>query len=367
MPAELPKGVEQLPSGAYRARFMFQGARYAQTFDTPRQAEGWIRRTRQQLVDGTYIAPTTPARRRTPTFAVYAAEWLAGRTLRPRTRAEYAKLLKRTALLDPVPLDGITRDLVKEWHAGLATGATTRAHAYSLVRTILGTAVDDEILDANPCRIKGGGQVRRQPIPELPTPLEVHQLADAMPTEKHRVAILLAAWCGLRVGELLELRRKDVADDGGVVRVARAVSRVEGVTVVGPPKTAAGVRTVSVPPHIRGDVVAYVGTLPAGPNVLLFPSERSPRRHMDATMLRKPFHAACKAQGVPRLKLHTLRHFSATNAAQSGATLAELQARLGHTTPTMAMRYQHAAAGRDAAVAAAMSANVIKLRPRTTA
>jgi len=43
-------------------------------------------------------------------------------------------------------------------------------------------------------------------------------------------------------------------------------------------------------------------------------------------------------------------------AAQTGATLAELMARLGHSTPEAAMRYQHAAQGRDQAIAAALSA-----------
>jgi len=43
-------------------------------------------------------------------------------------------------------------------------------------------------------------------------------------------------------------------------------------------------------------------------------------------------------------------------AAQSGATLKELMARMGHTSPAMSMRYQHVAAGRDVQIAAAMSA-----------
>ena len=56
------------------------------------------------------------------------------------------------------------------------------------------------------------------------------------------------------------------------------------------------------------------------------------------------------------ITIHGLRHTSATLAAQLGATLAELQARIGHSTPTLAMRYQHVAAERDAQLAARMSA-----------
>lgn len=59
---------------------------------------------------------------------------------------------------------------------------------------------------------------------------------------------------------------------------------------------------------------------------------------------------------MPGLTVHGLRHTSATLAAQLGATLAELQARIGHSTPNMAMRYQHVAAERDEQLAARMSA-----------
>lgn len=60
--------------------------------------------------------------------------------------------------------------------------------------------------------------------------------------------------------------------------------------------------------------------------------------------------------GRPDLRLHDLRHTGATMAAMAGATLAELQARLGHSSVNAALRYQHAIQGRDAQIAAALSA-----------
>ena len=55
------------------------------------------------------------------------------------------------------------------------------------------------------------------------------------------------------------------------------------------------------------------------------------------------------------LRWHDLRHTGAVLAAQTGATLAELMGRLGHTTPGAAMRYQHAAADRDTEIARRLS------------
>jgi hypothetical protein len=77
---------------------------------------------------------------------------------------------------------------------------------------------------------------------------------------------------------------------------------------------------------------------------------------MQPSSLHKQWHKArAQVEGMESLRWHDLRHFSATTAAQTGASLAELQRRLGHSTVNAAMRYQHAAQSRDGDIAAAMS------------
>jgi integrase len=73
------------------------------------------------------------------------------------------------------------------------------------------------------------------------------------------------------------------------------------------------------------------------------------------TTLYRVFYKARVTAGRPDLRWHDLRHTGAVLAASTGATLAELMARLGHSTPGAALRYQHAARGRDAEIAAALS------------
>ena len=74
------------------------------------------------------------------------------------------------------------------------------------------------------------------------------------------------------------------------------------------------------------------------------------------SLARVRWYPAREAAGRPDLRFHDLRHTGAVLAAQTGATLAELMGRLGHSTPGAAMRYQHAAEGRDRALAAKLSA-----------
>jgi integrase len=87
----------------------------------------------------------------------------------------------------------------------------------------------------------------------------------------------------------------------------------------------------------------------------------APALRRPAAVLRDGHHRragerrARRTAGRPDLRFHDLRHTGAVLAAQTGATLAELMARLGHSTLGAALRYQHAAAGRDAQIAVALS------------
>jgi integrase len=74
------------------------------------------------------------------------------------------------------------------------------------------------------------------------------------------------------------------------------------------------------------------------------------------TKFRARWAAACKAAGIAGLHFHDLRGSGATWAATTGATVRELMGRLGHTTPTMALRYQHATLERDQAIAERLGA-----------
>jgi len=156
-------------------------------------------------------------------------------------------------------------------------------------------------------------------------------------------------------GELAELRRGDVEPDGSLIRVRRGVVYIDGQHIVSAPKSAAGVRDIAVPPHLAPAVVNHLDHHTAkGKGSLLFPSEDGD--HLAHWKFRHQLYKAAKSIGRDDLHVHDLRHLGAVLAAQSGATVKELMARLGHTSPAMSLRYQHVAQGRDVQIAAAMSA-----------
>jgi integrase len=372
--------VRQLPSGRWQARWRMAGVWHTArresdggplTFTTRRKAADYLAAVRRDIEAGRWQPQPKPGTVTVPpTLRAYTDAWLAERDLKPRTRAHYRALLDKHILptFGDVLVTSITPTAVRQWYARMGTRdrPTVRAHAYALLRTVMNTAVADDLIPANPCRVRGGGSAKRVKMIRPATLAELEALVAAMP-ERYRTMTLLAAWCGLRFGELAELRRPDVDLRNGVLHVRRAViaTRATGV-VVGTPKSHAGVRDVGIPPHLLPTVKAHVRSL-AG-DALVFPGRNG--QHMAPSSLFKVFKPAREAAGRPDLRWHDLRHTGAVLAAATGATLAELMARLGHSTPGAAMRYQHASADRDRVITHALSKlatdNVTPIRRTTT-
>lgn len=360
--------LRQLPSGRYQASYpdpRGSGRYYTapHTYDAKIDAEGWLAAESRLIQLGEWTPPAERSETKAASlvmFGEYAERWLVERDLTPKTRSLYRGLLDSRILptMRDEYLSDLSPALIRTWWAGLGSEYPTRsAHAYQLLRSILNTAVDDHLIVENPCKIKGAGQAPKRRDHEILTPAELDDVYAAMP-KSYRAAVLVAAWAGLRFGELIELRRKNVVHDNGVVslRIRRAATLVDGKIVVGNTKTEAGARDVVLPPHIAKILDAHIDDhVGPGPESLLFRTTRGKRLSQSA--FTKTFKAALPA-GKKNVRVHDLRHTGAVLAAQAGATVKELMGRLGHTTPSVAMHYQHVAAGRDASVAAAMSALV---------
>lgn len=356
--------LRRLPSRRWQAGYTGPDTamHYApSTFDTREDGEAWLAAERGLIAGDTWTSPRQrKAERRRPrlTFGTFAETWLAGRELKPRTRALYRRLLDTAILpaLGAMPLTSLDTADVRHWYGGMpADRPTQRSHAYSLVRAIMSTAVQDGLVPSNPCRITGAGTAKRARKVVPASLAELGTAAHAMP-EQYRLMVLLAAWCGLRFGELAELRRGDVDMRSGVLRVRRAVTRVDGLVIVGTPKSEAGIRDVAVPPHLLPAITDHLAEhVGRGSTALVFHAYGGQDVQLHPNTLYRSWHKARSVADRPDLRFHDLRHTGAVLAAQTGATLAELMERLGHSTPHAALRYQHAARGRGAAIAAALS------------
>lgn len=347
--------VDRRPTGTWRARYRApDGQRHSQTFDRKADAEAWLASQQTDQKRGAWINP----RAGRLTFEEYATAWLENRPkLSPRTREDYGQILAVHLVprFGRLELSQISPSAVRNWYEGLAGEYPARAaKAYRLLRAVLNTAAADERIVRSPCRVTSAGTERS---PERPTATlaEVDALAGSMP-ERLRLTVLLAAWVQLRRGEILGLRRQDVDLMHGTLSVAKTRQRLSsGTEVVGPPKSPAGVRTIAIPPHLLPAVREHLDQfVEVTPTALVFTGERT-GESLHPSSLKKAWTRARVQSGLTQFHFHDLRHTGNTWAAATGASTKELMARMGHASPTAALRYQHATEERDHILAKALS------------
>ncbi|WP_314431668.1 tyrosine-type recombinase/integrase [Microbacterium lacticum] len=371
--------VRKLPSGNLQASYIGpDGKRHnaASTFANVGPARDWLASVKAQINMGTWLPPEeaqTKRERENMTFGEYAERWFVtrrkkGQPLRPNTQQTYRTHLdKRLAVFADKRLVAIDRAMVRDWHnEQIATGHISQATAaYKLLSLILGEAVEDELIPANPCRIKGARSARTGREVEPPTRDELAKLVEVI-DPRYKAMVQIMAWGGLRFGEVAELRRKDFTitrdADGAVsvieVTIARAMVHVTktpdilprdvklcpckpGCTV-GPPKSEDGKRTIALPPHVFGDVLDHLDNRTGKfGNSLLFVASTGDQRHLTQPLFWWPWNEARKKAGRSDLSVHSLRHFAGTRHQEAGATLKDTMSFLGHSTPGTAMGYQH--------------------------
>lgn len=234
--------VRKLPSGRFQASYVApNGLRRTapKTFLTKTDAGKWLDRMRASIEEGRWRDPLLGRE----LFVDYAERWITERPgLRPRTVDLYRWLLKRYLRpeLERVRLADMTPLVVRRWRTHMldaGVSETMVAKSYRLMRAVLNTAVDDDILDRNPCRIRGGGDENAAERPTL-TARQVQQLSMAVPP-RFSAFVAVKTYGTLRWGEITALQRRDIDLEEGSVRVQAAFTeRSDGSLSLGPPKPA---------------------------------------------------------------------------------------------------------------------------------
>ncbi len=141
-----------------------------------------------------------------------------------------------------------------------------------------------------------------------------------------RPLYLTAAMTGLRQGELIALRWKDVDWKAGLIRVRRNYTRGR----FGTPKTKRSSRAVPMPGRVATELKLHLKRSNyTGADDLVFchPETGSP---FDSSKMRKRFKVAIEAAGVRSIRFHDLRHTFGTKMAAAGAPLRTIQEWMGH-------------------------------------
>jgi integrase len=291
-----------------------------------RQAEQLLADRMRQINSGEFRPNSTQ------TFRDYGESWLAEvlPTVKYSTRKHY-KYMLRVHLYQAfgnVQLRLITRDAVQKFLiAKLQSGLSwkTVKHMRTVFGTVMGAAEAAELIPSNP--VRKTRFPRRGPVKEkaVIAPEKIRELLAALPGPSGSLAWLLVL-TGLRIGELLALRWRDIDLEQGVLRVRQSV--YDGH--FDEPKTQRSKRSV---PLGAKSIEILSARKPAGvnPEALVFATRRGTpfERH---NLVNKQLKPTCKKLGLVGVSWHWLRHANATLLDAVGTPLGTVQALLGHSS-----------------------------------
>jgi integrase len=256
----------------------------------------------------------------------------------------------------------VTDSILRQWEAAgspqssrvrrsekyAAPGRTQAARTYALLKAIFNQAIQHEIIERNPCKDKSAGRVRSAEMRSA-TPEQVETLANAVP-ERYRAAVWLAAYSGLRQGELFGLARKHYDPQAHTLRVERSLKRSAGNHyLLGQPKTQSSHRTVTLPRTVAKVLDQHLAAFgDSDPESFLFTT--SSGLPVSRGKLHNWWDHARKQVGLD-FTWHELRHTGQTFAASVGTSPRGLMARMGHRSMRASMIYLHAIPGEDQKIA----------------
>lgn len=373
--------IEKLPSGNYRARVR-RGKTYYKaphTFSEKKAAIAWLNKQKIKLDAATagekkWLTPAEQeALKQTDSTTVreLCELWLNDEKALPAlsTRQSHRRHLNARVLCDSFPgFDSIADVLVKEvtiervehwWYQMQDVWPDmpdANQKAYKRLKTAFNYAIKKKLVTVNPVVIEGA-TAKVETKTEDRDLLELEEIAAIVEniSPRLRAPVLILQWAGLRLGELLELRRKDITDKAGVMtlHITRGVRRIKDpvtgkqIQQVDTPKTKAGKRKVVLPSKVAEKVRDHLATyVDSSPEALIVTTEKG--KQMMDTNFRSRFKYAAKAAGRPEVSPHDLRRFFGTMLVEnSGLNLEEARIIMGHTKKEQLLDYMRAAAKKE--------------------
>jgi integrase len=286
-----------------------------------------------------------------------------------RTRRKYTSHATRTLIpaLGKKRLDRLTAtDVQNTVNAASTTLAPATVHAIAAVlRSALSDAEREGLVTKNVAR-----RVRLPPLDrserEALTPDEVRSLLMAVRGDRYEALYHIFLFAGLRHMEALGLRWRDIDLDTGEMRLREQLAHI-GAEWARAPLKGRKSRRISLPncvveclkDHLLRQQIERATVADVTGWGLIFTTARG--TPLSDEVVREHFYAHLERAGIPRIRIHDLRHTAASLLANLDVTMREVQGILGHTHATMTARYVHHFPGEEGRAAAAMDALYARL------
>lgn len=324
--------------------------------DPERHAEAWDAKVRADVDADRYI----PREKGRVKVKDYAAKWREQQLHRDSTaeRMERVFRLHIDPILGEVPMGKIRASHLRNWVKAKADelAPSTLAVVYGNLAGMFASAVLDKDIPESPCAGVRLPDIDKHPH-FIPTPDQVHRLAESLPP-RYAAAAYLAAGCGFRWGEIFGLEVDSVDHLRREIDVSQQLKCVAGRSpYLGKVKTKTSVRTAELPQVTAAALSEHMRLFePVEIEIDDLTDERKPIRRtarlLFTTPQLNPVHRATwshawaparDASGMPArvgqqsIGIHTLRHYFATLLIHRGASVKTVQLALGHSTPMITL------------------------------
>jgi integrase len=293
-----------------------------------------------------------PAKRQT--VGEFLDSWLEARkpALRPKTHVSYAGIVAihlkpaighhQLAKLTPQHVQRMLNDK-------LASGLSPRSVQYlrDVLRNALGQAVRWNLMPRNVAALVEPPRVPQYEMRFL-TPEQARRLLDHAKGDRLEALYTVALALGLRQGEALGLRWRDIDFTAGTLRVHKALQRVEGRLQLVDPKTLRSRRTLAMPATVSAALAAHrrrqareralAGDRWDEREFVFTTSRGGP---LDGRNVTRSFKRLLAAAELPDLRWHDLRHSCASLLLAQGVPYRVIMDVLGHSQISQTMRYSH--------------------------
>lgn len=352
----------RIPSPANRRKDLVK------SFERKRDAERWLSDQASAINRSDFIDPREMAK----PFRDLVETWRRTRlaTKAPKTRERYEGILRMYLLPEfgSMPVGQIRRPLIKEWFADLDVSPGTARKVQIVLSSVLSEGVELGVIRENPAaRLRLATPIRREMT--VLTAEEIRGLAETIDRPADRLAVYVAAYTGLRAGEMWALQRRHVDLDVESPRliVERTLTSESGRLVFrNATKTDGSRRVVSLPTFLANMLRTHLKGLPGDPATLVFTGHGGgngrradsggPVRHeLFRSRVFKPAVIAALPPEKHGLRWHDLRHTCASLLIHSGASILLVSRRLGHANTTTTLdRYGWLYPSAEAAMAGAL-------------
>lgn len=353
-------------NGPWRARYRdAAGKEHARHFDRKAEAQKWLDEVTASIVTGSYVDPKAGR----VTLESFYTEW-AARQVWVHSTTEAMTMTVQSAPFAKLPIGQVRRSHVESWvkemdSRGLAP-ATVKSRTRNM-QVVFRAAVRDKVIMSSPASdIALPRERKREASLSLPSPAQVGAIMGA--AEPHfRAFVALAAFAGMRLGEIAAMQVCDIDFLRRTVHVRRQVQRIEhGAVEVRAPKYNSE-RVVYASEGLIDILARHIEKHAPGTDTTRWLFTAASGRTVPPTTVNMRWARACSAAGVDVVRLHDLRHFYASGLIAAGCDVVTVQRALGHARPTTTLNtYGHlwpTAEDRTRSAAAALLEEV--LAPRT--